>query len=115
NSAADCSSTLPSRLHVGDMAIVTSDPDPVRARSAPVDGEVVAQLYKDYSLPIVDGPVCDNNIVWWQVQLRDESKAWVAEGVGDEYFLDVRIPANPQQVTVSQPGNDGPLAPGIYL
>ena len=115
SSAFDCPGTLASRLHMGDMAIVVSDPDPVRARSAPVDGEVVAQLYKDYSLPVVGGPVCADNIVWWQVQLRDDSKAWVAEGTGDEYFLDVRIPANPQEVTVSQQGEDGPLSPGIYL
>ncbi|MBZ0287198.1 MAG: hypothetical protein K8I30_06255, partial [Anaerolineae bacterium] len=83
--------------------------------SAPVDGEVVAQLDKDYSLPVVGGPVCGNSIVWWEVQLRDDSKAWVAEGTDDEYFLDVRIAANPQEVNVSQEGVDGPLAPGIYL
>jgi alpha-2-macroglobulin len=115
SAAADCPDAPPSRLHVGDIAVVISDPDPVRARSAPVDGEVVAQLYKDYSLPVMGGPVCSAGIVWWEVQLRDDSRAWVAEGLGDEYFLDVRIPGNPQQVTVAQQGEDGPLAPGIYL
>ncbi len=114
--AVDCPGAPPSRLKVGDTAIVISDPDPVRARSNPPDGEVVAQLYKDYSLPVVGGPVCANSIVWWQVRLRDETTAWVAEGLSDEYFLDVRIAA--QTTDVSLPpvaGGEGALPPGVYL
>src|SRR5690606_14047863 len=54
----NCPSGLPTRLFNGTTAIVVADPDPVRARSAPVDGEIVDLLYLDYALPIVGEPVC---------------------------------------------------------
>jgi uncharacterized protein YfaS (alpha-2-macroglobulin family) len=115
-SAVDCPGAPATRLKVGDMAVVISDPDPVRARSSPPDGEVVGQLYRDYSLPIIGGPVCANDILWWEVRLRDETTAWVAEGVGDEYYLDVRIPAQTTEVTVAPVvGGEGALSPGVYL
>lgn len=55
---SSCGNSLPSHLKVGDTAVVIAEPDAVRARSAPVDGDVVDLLYKGYALPIVDGPVC---------------------------------------------------------
>lgn len=117
----DCPGAAPSRVKVGDTAIVISDPNPVRARSNAPDGEVLAQLYKDYQLPIIGGPVCANNILWWQVRLRDETQAWVAEAIpGDngqfEYLIDVRIAADitPVQLAPSVDGTDA-LAPGLYL
>jgi uncharacterized protein YfaS (alpha-2-macroglobulin family) len=115
DSAVSCPGAPPTRLKVGDMAIVTSDPDPVRARSAPPDGEIVDLLYRDYSLPIVGGPVCDNGILWWEVELRDETRAWVAEGIGDEYFIDLRIAAAATPVEVTSGMGEGALKPGIYF
>ncbi|MBI5669953.1 MAG: Ig-like domain-containing protein [Chloroflexi bacterium] len=111
--AADCPGAPASRLKVGDLAIVISDPDPVRARASAPDGEVIAQLYRDYQLPVVGGPVCADGILWWEVRLRDERTAWVAEGVGDEYFLDVRLASETSPVTVA--ASDGALPPGVYL
>ncbi|GIL14092.1 MAG: hypothetical protein BroJett038_28120 [Chloroflexota bacterium] len=113
--AADCPGAPKSRLKVGDVAIVITEPDPVRARQSPPDGAVVAQLYRDYQLPVVGGPVCANGIVWWEVRLRDESTAWVAEGAGEEYFLDVRIAADSSPVTVMSGSESGALPPGVYL
>lgn len=109
----DCPSAPPSRIRVGDNAIVIAEPDALRARSEPVTGDIVELLYRDYALPIVGGPECIDSLVWWQVQLRDESLAWVAEGIPDEYFIDVRDAAQQTEVTVSDE-NNGQLDPGLY-
>lgn len=113
--AVDCPEALPSRLKVGDSAIVIAEPEPIRARNAPVDGEIVDQLYRDYQLPIVGGPVCANGIVWWEVQLRDATKAWVAEAAEGEYYLELRSAG--QTTTITLPagvGGEESLPPGIY-
>lgn len=114
--AVSCPGAPPTRLKVGDSAIVISDPDPVRARATPPDGEVITRLYKDYVLPIIGGPVCANEILWWEVQLREGQTAWVAEGVGDEYFIDLRLAGSGTQVTLPQ-GIEGSqaLPPGVYF
>ncbi|MCB9452673.1 MAG: Ig-like domain-containing protein [Anaerolineaceae bacterium] len=112
---AACPGAPASRLKVGDTAIVITDPDPVRARQTPPDGEIVTLLYKDYRLPIVGGPVCANDAVWWEVELRDQGRVWVAEGLGDEYFLNLLVAGQTTPVTVTSGPDTGALAPGIYL
>ncbi len=115
---ANCPSAPASKLKVGDVAIVISGPEAVRARASAPDGEVIEQLYKDYQLPVIGGPTCANNLVWWQVELRDGRKAWVAEAViengAPEYLLDVRIASQNTPVDVTA-GNGKTLNPGIYL
>ncbi|MBZ0275877.1 MAG: Ig-like domain-containing protein, partial [Anaerolineae bacterium] len=110
-----CPGAPASRLKVGDVAVVTSDPDPVRARASVPDGEIVKLLYRDYRMSIVGGPVCANNIVWWQVQLGQEGTAWIAEGLGNEYFVDVLIAGQSTPVALTGGPDTGALAPGIYL
>jgi uncharacterized protein YfaS (alpha-2-macroglobulin family) len=110
-----CPGALPSRLKVGDSAIVISDPDPLRARSAPVDGTVVNQLYRDYQLPVVGGPVCADSVLWWEVRLRDQSTAWVAEAAEGEYFLDLLNAGQSTPVDVRAGLGAQALAPGAYL
>ncbi len=113
-SAADCPGAPASHLHVGDQAIVISDPDPVRARATPPDGEVLDTLYKNYALPIIGGPTCANSILWWQVTLRDGRSAWVAEGVGSEYYLGLRSAGQQTPVDITQ-ANGEALKPGVYF
>lgn len=108
-----CPGAPPSRLQVGDTAIVITEPDPLRARSNPIDGEIVDLLYRDYALPIVGGPQCVDGIVWWEAQLRDDNLAWVAEGIPDEYFIDLRDASQSTEVTVFDE-NNGQLDPGLY-
>lgn len=112
-SAISCPGAPPSRLRVGDNAIVITEPDALRARSEPAIGDVVELLYRDYAIPIVGGPECIDGVVWWQVQLRDESLAWVGEGVTDEYFIGLRDATQQTEVTISDE-NNGQLDPGIY-
>ncbi|MFN8371986.1 MAG: alpha-2-macroglobulin family protein [Anaerolineae bacterium] len=109
---ADCTgrTAIRARWRCGDCH---QRPRPVARVHAAPDGEVRELLYRDYRLPVVSGPQCIDGIVWWEVRLRDESTAWVAEGVGGEYFLDLQQAGQttPVQVTTSE---GGALAPGIY-
>lgn len=118
DTALDCPGALESHLYVGANAIVVSDPDPVRARASAPDGEILEVLYKDYALSIVGGPVCANDMLWWEVSLRDGSTAWVAEGVADsstnERFLELRGSEQNTPVALTQEDGDA-LIPGIYL
>lgn len=110
-----CPGSPPSRLNVGDTAVVISEPDPLRARASAPDGEIVELLYRNYSMPIVGGPLCANELLWWEVELRDGTRAWIAEGAGDEYFIDLRFAGQGSQVTVTPPLTEsGALVPGIY-
>jgi alpha-2-macroglobulin len=108
-----CENALPSRLGTGDRAIVISDPDPVRARSAQVSGDVVELLYRDYALTVTGAPVCgDDGLVWLPVRLRDESVAWIAESIADEYLVAPRA-ATGTDVNVTDAQGEA-LDPGIY-
>jgi hypothetical protein len=106
----ECPGSLPPRLSVGASAVVATDPDPLRARSAPGVGDIVDLLYRGYALQVVGGPVCENNLLWWQVRLRDGSSAWVAESDTTEYFVE-----SPQQPATAEPvADEGDVEPGIY-
>ncbi|MBE0690963.1 MAG: Ig-like domain-containing protein, partial [Anaerolineae bacterium] len=108
----ECAGSPPSQLSVGANARVITSPDPVRARATPGDGEIVTLLYRDYALRISGGPECVDDVLWWQVTLHDGQEAWVAEGVGDEYFVES---TSPQVTPVDVTGETGALAPGIYF
>ncbi len=110
--AEDCPGAPPSRLQVGDPALVISQPDPLRARAAPLADTVLELLYRNYNLTIIGGPECAGDLRWWQVQLRDGTNAWVAEGDGAEYYLEPS--ASPDVSDESPADNAGGLAPGIY-
>lgn len=110
----NCPQAMPTRLLSENRAIVISDPDPVRARSAPVDGEIVDLLYVDYALTLLDNPICGSDgLLWYPVQLRDETTAWIAESVDEEYLIAPIDGANTMAVPVGDELGNG-LAPGIY-
>jgi uncharacterized protein YfaS (alpha-2-macroglobulin family) len=109
-----CPGALPSRLSPGDLAQVTTEPDPLRARSEPPGGEIVELMYRDYQFRVVDGPRCIEGIPWFQITLRDDSRAWIAESVDGEYLVDLRANADEGSVEVTAP-DGGPLAPGVYF
>jgi uncharacterized protein YfaS (alpha-2-macroglobulin family) len=71
----------------------------------------VTLLYRDYALRIVGGPECINDVLWWQVELRDGQSAWVAEGVGDEYFIEGAFPV---ETPIPITSESGALTPGVY-
>jgi uncharacterized protein YfaS (alpha-2-macroglobulin family) len=113
-SGLSCSASLPPRLVPGDTAIVIADPDPVRARSTPITGDILELLYKDYALPVLEGPVCaDDGLLWYRVELRDGRTGWVAESVDNEYLIDNVNPTTTEPVNITTEDGAG-LAPGIY-
>ena len=86
----DCIGAPFPHLSVGDIAKVIAEPDPLRARRAPVGGVIMELLYYGYELTVVGGPRCIDELRWWQVALQDGRTAWVAEGDSEEYFLERR-------------------------
>lgn len=115
----ECPGAPEPRLEVGGTAVVITEPDPLRARGGSPAGEIVALLYKDYQLPVVGGPVCEGGLYWWQVELRDGSLAWIAEGDSSEYYVALKAPApRPESVTEVQTaavGGEQALPPGAYF
>lgn len=111
--AASCSGALPSRIAVGDIAVVSTEPDPLRARQSPPDGEIVDLIYQGYRFNVLDGPRCIDGLPWFQIELRDGRAAWIAESVGDEYFVEPRAAAEQAPVTVTE--DEGALEPGVYF
>ncbi len=118
-SADICAGAPPTRLAVGETAVVVTDADlPLVARSEPVTGERLELMYNGYSLPIVGGPVCAESGVWWQVRLRDGTTGWAVEGVFDangepDYFLEPRF-ASAEVTPVVIPESTA-LEPGVYF
>ncbi len=113
---AQCPGAMPSRAQVGDRAQVITDPDPTRARSEPVTGDIVELMYKGYAFQITGGPACRDGIVWWQIQLREGDSAWVAEGLNGEYFFEITETARAASVPLSSMTLEGgPLPVGPYL
>jgi len=84
---AQCPANLPPRLAVdsrgrvlpGDASIVYEQPLSDSAQLGEIPGGV--------SFTVLDGPVCTNNLIWWQVEYRDVT-GWVVEGGNGEYFLE---------------------------
>jgi len=111
-----CPGAPATRAKVGDVAVVITDPDPLRARAVPVDGEIVELLYKGYQFEIVGGPQCANELYWWEVRLREDKTAWIAEGIEGEYFFEVTLPAQESTITLPTELIDAQSLPaGIYL
>lgn len=113
--ALACPAALPTRLFNDTSAIVVADPDPVRARTQPVDGEIVDLLYVNYALPIVGEPVCaSDGLIWYPVQLRDETAVWVAESVGEDYLIAPLDDSQTTEISVANEEGAG-LDPGVYF
>lgn len=82
-------SPSPSRLRAGIVARVTEGGLPSRLRSEPNTGaEVLASIPQLEEFAVVEGPECDEQqLRWWQVDYQG-TVGWVAEGVGEEYYLE---------------------------
>ncbi len=78
----DCPVT---RLQVGDYGYVITQ-DPINVRATP-NGERLGQLYQWQAFRVIDGSQCEAGFRWWQVE-ADRLSGWVAEGVGEDYWLE---------------------------
>lgn len=112
----NCPTALPSRVKVGDVVSVVTEPDPLRVRSVPATGEIIALLYKGNRVTIQSAPQCVDGILWWEVPTGDGRRGWIAESVGDEYFIEVSEAAQVTEVTLPDEVNNsqGTLPVGLY-
>jgi hypothetical protein len=62
---------------------------PLRVRAAPgKNGKFLGNLKNGESFQILDGPSCQNGMVWWKVSANVEG--WVAEGDSKQYYIEPR-------------------------
>lgn len=87
-----CPGALPTRLRVGDVAVVHfSGLGALRVLSDP-NGNVMSartQAYNQHHLEIIAGPVCANSTYYWYIRnlSQDNALGWVAEGSPEERWL----------------------------
>jgi hypothetical protein len=60
----------------------------VRAEPTWTTGAIIGFIYPGEVVDILDGPVCANGVVWWQVQSREQNlTGWTVEGDVNNYWL----------------------------
>jgi eukaryotic-like serine/threonine-protein kinase len=88
---AVCPGIYPTRLQVGDRAMVTSDP-PKNNRvreDGNLDSEILGELRPGRTMVIIDGWKCENNMIWWKIQALDvDLTGWTSEGDAENYWLE---------------------------
>ncbi len=85
----DCSDGW-TRLKIGNLVQLIGEM-PNRVRSEPQKGEnVVGQFIADETYILLDGPVCSEGLVWWEIAdpRLPGGSGWTAEGNGQEYWLE---------------------------
>ncbi|MBN1964540.1 MAG: SH3 domain-containing protein, partial [Anaerolineae bacterium] len=86
---SECADAPSPRLVVGGRAAVTIDPAQLlRVRIAPGLGSASPTGLQDGStLDVTGESVCADGLYWWPILAADGTTGWVAEGMGDGYFL----------------------------
>lgn len=83
-------SPSPTRLRIGMTARVGLGGVPNRIREEPdPNATMITQVPPGQSFSVIGGPVCDTTqfLRWWQVSFQNLT-GWMAEGVGDRYFVE---------------------------
>lgn len=107
---------LPPRLLIGAWGVVAGGAESV-LRSAPGvgDGSLIIGTYPARTfVTVLDGPLCLDGINWWQVY-TDGIRGWMAEGEGQEYWLE-KLHVEPLSEAVSGwVGTIVKYPPGFHL
>jgi hypothetical protein len=86
-----CPGTLPSRLLIGGIGRVTPG-TPNRLRDRPsTQGNIIGRIPGGAPFVVLDGPICDAQIVWWEVNYNGQV-GYTAEIADNTYFVE---PDNP--------------------
>jgi WD40 repeat protein len=86
----DCSGGW-SKLEIGNLVQLIGEV-PSRVRTEPQKGEnVVGQFVADETYILLDGPVCSEGLVWWEIAdpRLPGGSGWTAEGDGQEYWIEL--------------------------
>jgi len=78
---------VPSVLKVGDTVRQVLDNSPLRVRDA-ANGQTIESFLPSEEAVVIDGPICIDGVVWWQVIRLDHWAGWVAELQDDAYYLE---------------------------
>ena len=86
-----CQGTLPTRLHVGMNAEVTTSgmAPQLSLRAQPsLNAEKVHVIAAGRDMVILDGPVCADNSYWWYIRSEQGFEGWAREGDFEDYWID---------------------------
>lgn len=81
-----CPNALTPRLSIGDQARITPGL-PNRLRESPsLNGRQIGSLEAGEIITILDGPICSDGYVWWQVNFNGQI-GWTVEATANEYWI----------------------------
>ena len=96
---SECPTAPNPQLVVGQQGSVTAGP-PNNVRDLPSrDGELIGEIPGAEIFVVLDGPVCDGELYWWQVDYNGLI-GWTAEGKNDAYWV-VPIASTPTPTATS--------------
>lgn len=84
--AITCPGFMPSRLEINMFGQVTPGPANNFRDGPTLSSNVIGQLPGETIFLVLDGPVCADNMAWWQVDYNGQI-GWTSEGTGAEYWL----------------------------
>jgi len=85
-----CSGAKPSRVSVGNRAVVCTREDHLILRQEPnKSGTEIIRIVTGSLITILNGPECGNGFTWWYIESEDGDRGWVREGSDevDPYFI----------------------------
>lgn len=85
----ECKSSLESRLKIGDQVeIILEEGNHLRVREkAGLDGKILYRAPNNITVVITNGPICIDEIIWWQINIENDRSGWVAEFQDGIYLL----------------------------
>ena len=93
-----CPDTLPTRIRVGDQAVIVAEFLWLRKEPDPENPGAEIRLYPQngpITIRVVGGPKCISPFIYWEVEVTELGEegeffdGWMAESDGEDYFLDV--------------------------
>jgi hypothetical protein len=98
-----CRGAPKSRVAVGSAARVTfTDGTPTRIRLQPTtSAKIIGRIPEGTRFLIVGGNECGDGYTWWNIELGNGTRGWMAEGKGGSYYLE---PMDYRQQTCSEMG-----------
>ncbi len=84
--ASTCPDSMPARLTIGAQGYVSDDlANNVRSEPSTA-GDLLGQIPAGSVFTVLEGPVCEDDLVWWRVSTETVT-GWTAEGMDGEYWL----------------------------
>lgn len=89
-----------SRVALQTQARTLLSPNRLRAEGT-IQAAVVAEVPNNAVITVIGGPVCADDIVWWQIDF-DGTTGWTAEGEGGAYYIEPLPPRSlPSRLPIS--------------